>query len=112
MSQNGWSLYADGEMGLSQVIKPCRNVIISPLTLDRKLLDQALRVYSGREQLRPEQARTSFRMGKLLKVLQDEKSAEYFTKAFSIYRDLKGADRAASSLVEADFDDLVAFWTR
>jgi hypothetical protein len=51
-------------------------------------------------------------MGKLLKVLQDEKSAEYFTKAFSIYRDLKGADRAASSLVEADFDDLVAFWTR
>ena len=87
-------------------------MIISPLTLARKLLDQALRVYSGRERLKPEQARTSFRMGKLLRLLEDEESTDYFTKAFSIYQVLKGDDKAASSLEETDFDDLVAFWTR
>lgn len=82
--------------------------------LQRKLLEQALRVYGGRLQLRHERARTSFVMGHLFKQLGESNiAATHLKEAFMIYKDLRQEDtRPIEALTDDDFDDLVSFWSK
>jgi tetratricopeptide (TPR) repeat protein len=82
------------------------------LTHSRKLLEQALRIYNGRAQLKQEKARTSFKMGILLQVTGHKEAAVHLQEAWSIYHALiPNNGRTLKDLTDADFDSLVSFWT-
>lgn len=88
--------------------------ILSSLTLSRKLLEQALQVFSSRIYYRHEKARTSYLTGRLLAMLGDEqKSENYFKDAFKAYQVIRPEDsRPMEELSDIDFDNLVCFWSR
>ena len=71
-------------------------------------------MYRGRKELQQELARTSFRMAKLLFLnpgKQDE-AVTFLQEAWNIYvRLVPNGKRRREDLEDADFDDLVSFWT-
>jgi len=84
------------------------------LQIARKLLDQALRVFSSRIYYRHEKARTEYLMGKLMTLKGNErKSKQHFAEALATYRSLKPEDsRTDEELSAKDFDELACFWSR
>ncbi|KAK3328632.1 hypothetical protein B0T19DRAFT_462261 [Cercophora scortea] len=77
-------------------------------------LNLALKTFSSRTYLLNERARTSFRKGKLLELMgMDAEAKKLLADAYGFWKQLKPSDaRPLSELKEADFDDLVAFWSR
>jgi hypothetical protein len=82
--------------------------------LYRKLLDQALQVFSSRVYYKHEKARTDYLMGRLLAMLgEEQKSQVHFQDAFQSYRNLRPEDRLPmEELSDKNFDDLVCFWSK
>jgi hypothetical protein len=89
------------------------------LTSDiRTLLDQALKIYGDRDYYSPEKARASYKKGKLLKALgeQGRHSEMFLDKAWVLREKLtkknSGLKRSIDELTDADFDDLIVFWSK
>ncbi|KAI9775352.1 MAG: hypothetical protein M1839_001268 [Geoglossum umbratile] len=80
----------------------------------KKLLGQALKVFSSRSHYKHENARTGHLMGRLMALMGDEKTSEqYFGEAYALYQVLKPDDRRTKDeLSDADFEELVCFWSR
>lgn len=79
----------------------------------RSLINQAINVFSGRPKYRNELARAMYKAGQISKREGNEGSAAEFDEAFKLRRLVRPHDgRDCSELVEADFDDLVVFWSR
>ncbi|KAF2455839.1 hypothetical protein BDY21DRAFT_61825 [Lineolata rhizophorae] len=78
------------------------------------LLDQALDAYSNKEIYRPERARAKFRRATTLKALgRTEEAGKDFAKAYELYKAAAPEDnRSLESLTEADFDAIIAFWSK
>lgn len=78
----------------------------------RALLDQALKIYGDREYYGPEKARALHKKGKLLATLgKRDESHTYILKAQSLYRNLKSKEDTHVA-TDADFDDLIVFWSK
>jgi hypothetical protein len=81
----------------------------------RILLDQALKIYGGRPYYKPEIARCNFKNGMSLvamgKMLEAQQALD---EALGLYYEIVGKERGKSreQLVDADFDELVVFWTK
>jgi hypothetical protein len=71
-------------------------------------------VFSSRIHYRQEKARTGHLMGRLMALMGDEKTSEqYFGEAYALYQVLKPDDRRTKDeLSDADFEELVCFWSR
>ncbi len=80
----------------------------------RTLFNQALKIYGDREFYAPERARAKFKKGKLLAVLGHEKEADVcFAEALELYGQVRpGEPPGILSLDDADFDDMITFWSR
>ncbi|CZR65067.1 uncharacterized protein PAC_14967 [Phialocephala subalpina] len=79
----------------------------------RKLLEQALKVFSSRIHYRHEKARTDHLMGKLMALKRNvEMSEQHFSEAFVGYQMLKPDDpRSREELSDTDYEELVCFWS-
>ncbi|KAI1425307.1 hypothetical protein F5Y12DRAFT_747918 [Xylaria sp. FL1777] len=77
-------------------------------------LNSALRIFSTRAYLVNERARTTFRKGKLYQLMgQDEEAGKLLSESYRLRKQLRPSDnRLLEDLLEADFDQLVAFWSR
>ncbi|EED16512.1 NB-ARC and TPR domain protein [Talaromyces stipitatus ATCC 10500] len=76
------------------------------------LLDQALKIYGEREYYGPEKARALCKKGKLLAVVDKlEESRAYMSQAQVLYRKLKSKEDTHDA-TDADFDDLIVFWSK
>ena len=84
------------------------------LILPRDYLDLALKIFSRREYLLGELARTTFCKGRLLGYMKrDAEADEMLSKAYQLRKKLKPDDlRLLEELDEKDFDLLVVFWAR
>ncbi len=84
------------------------------LPLHRKLLEQALKVFSSRIHYRHEKARADYLMGKLLALKGNVvASEEHFSEAFDTYEMLKPGDlRSREELSDIDYEELLCFWSR
>jgi ATP:corrinoid adenosyltransferase len=86
--------------------------------MSRSLLDQALKIYGDREYYDPEKARALYKKGKSLQhvVMEGNKSNKSLNEALGLHRKLKKekADfrRGVDELTDADFDDLIVFWSK
>jgi hypothetical protein len=86
--------------------------------MSRSLLDQALKIYGDREYYDPEKARALYKKGTLPQhvVGKGIKSKKTLNEALDLYRKLKKekADfrRGIEELTDADFDDLIVFWSK
>lgn len=80
----------------------------------RKLLEQALKVFSSRAHYRHEKARSNHLMGKLMALKRNvEMSEKYFSETFAGYQVLKPGDhRSRDELSDTDYEKLVCFWSR
>lgn len=79
---------------------------------NRALLDQALKIYGDREYYGPEKARALHKKGKLLDTLgKSDESNTYILKAQSLYRKLEDKEDTHIA-TDADFDDLIVFWSK
>jgi hypothetical protein len=78
------------------------------------LINQALKVFSGRPRYRNELARSTYKAAQLSQEMGlDDKAAQEFQEAFSIRQKLVPKDkRHMEDLREADYDELVVFWSR
>lgn len=81
----------------------------------RSLLDQALKIYGDREYFGPEKARALYKKGKLLGDIGNDGEA-YLKRAMNLYQDLKKGcsdpRRGIDELSDADFDQLIVFWSK
>lgn len=80
----------------------------------RSLLDQALKIYSGRKHFRPENARALYKKGKLLERIGTD-AQEHLKWALNMYQGLAGNPNLLQGLDEvtdADFDRLIVFWSK
>lgn len=79
-----------------------------------RLLDQALSVWSvDKSAYLPEVARTTFLKAKVAMALERETEAiGLYRKAASLRKRLTNQQKKHDQLVEADFDELVTFWSR
>jgi hypothetical protein len=85
----------------------------SALIVYRKLLDQALKVFSGNSCYKPELARTMFKKSQLLEMVgRSDESIIACTEAISLRNSLVINERKGSDVGEEDFNSLVAFWSR
>ncbi|KAI0396025.1 hypothetical protein F5Y17DRAFT_465366 [Xylariaceae sp. FL0594] len=77
-------------------------------------LNTALKIFDSRTYLLNERARTTFRKGRLYQLMgRDIEAGYHLSQAYQMRRQLKPEDaRPLEELVEADFDELVAFWSR
>ena len=86
--------------------------------MSRSLLDQALKIYRDREYYDPEKARALYKKGKLLQHVAREgnKNKKSLNEALDLYRRLKKEKgdfrRGIDELTDADFDDLIVFWSK
>ncbi|KAM4057224.1 tetratricopeptide repeat domain-containing protein [Hirsutella rhossiliensis] len=77
-------------------------------------LNSALKIFNSRSYLTNERARTSFRKSKLLRLMGKRTAANRLSlEAYETRKQLRPLDgRPLEELEEADFDELVAFWSR
>ncbi|KAM3476171.1 hypothetical protein MY8738_007067 [Beauveria namnaoensis] len=80
----------------------------------RVLINQALKVFSGRRQYRQELARSTYKASQVSRAMGNNSKAEAeLQEAFQLRRALLPGDRRGNDeLTEADFDNLVVFWSR
>ncbi|KAG8667969.1 hypothetical protein FPOAC2_13183 [Fusarium poae] len=80
----------------------------------RGYIDTALEIFQSRSYLINEYARTAYRKSQLLELLGNHDEArEVMEKAYKARRIAKPGDpRSMDKLVERDYDELVAFWSR
>lgn len=81
-------------------------------------MDEALRIWGDKPQYKNRVARTSFMKGKFLVDIAAEsdgdearKGHECIEKAKALYSELAGP-QTSLELTEADFDNIVMFWSR
>lgn len=84
------------------------------LAAARQLMQQALKIFSSKSYYRRELARCKFKEGQLCDAFGDKAEAtKSFDQAFKLRREILPADkRDLDDLVEADFDEMVIFWSR
>ena len=80
----------------------------------RGYLTSALKIFNSRSYLSNERARTTFRKGKLFRLMGMGAEAEkLLSEAYTIRKQLEPRDtRPLEQLKESDFDLLVTFWSR
>lgn len=80
----------------------------------RALIDQALKVFSGRPRYKQEYARALYKAGQLSQAVGNSARATLeFEEAYRLRQGLVRDDqRGIEELQESDFDDLVVFWSR
>jgi len=84
------------------------------LIVHRRMLEQAIKIYSARKCTLNELARTTYKRGQLLSAMGNEPEAQLcwsdaYKMRCSIIDDGK---RSALELNELDYDKLVIFWNR
>nr|POE47091.1 hypothetical protein CFP56_00423 [Quercus suber] len=80
-----------------------------------KLLDQASKIFEGRQHFKPEAARLRYKRWKVLRALRSTKEAdEAGQKALEQYREIfpDEDDHELEDLSDADFDKGIMFWSR
>jgi hypothetical protein len=77
-------------------------------------IDEALRIFRERKIFRPELARATFLKSKILEACSDADEARMLQgKSFQMYAELRrGAMPGTGEPSQAEFDNLVAFWSR
>jgi hypothetical protein len=75
---------------------------------------QSDKIFSSRSHYQQELARTKFRESKILKALgKEDEASQAASHALKLRRKIVPKDdRPLQSMSEADFDDLVIFWSR
>lgn len=86
--------------------------------LPRVLIDHALRAYSDTDIYAPEKARALFLRSKILGMMrQPDRAGADLDGAVKLYRDITGTTVGDDSMARklptmAEFDTLIAFWSR
>jgi len=80
----------------------------------RKLLDQALKAYGGREIYKPEIARATYKRSKVLHLLgRSDQAREDLMSSRELLRMITRAPvNAEEDLQDSDFDEQISFWSR
>ena len=80
----------------------------------RGYLNSALKIFNSRPYLLNERARTTFRKGRLFRLMgMGAESEKLLLEAYTIRKQLEPRDtRPLEQLKECDFDVLVTFWSR
>lgn len=80
----------------------------------RNLLNHAVDIFSSRPYLGNEVARSRHKRGQMYRDMgNDVQAEEEFAKAYESWQNLRPGDkRARDEVYEADFDELVIFWSR
>ncbi|KAK3294429.1 tetratricopeptide repeat domain-containing protein [Chaetomium fimeti] len=79
-----------------------------------KMIKLCLDIFSSRPYYKNELARTTYKQEQMLRAMgKEEQAEERHQEAFRLYRELVPGDgRTIDELSEADYDDLVIFWSR
>ena len=80
----------------------------------RQYLDLALGIFAPRANLKPERARALYKRSLILEALDqlDESNLDRKESLRLYYEVVAGTKRRLQTLVEEDFDSIVAFWSR
>ncbi|KAL1626888.1 hypothetical protein SLS56_006616 [Neofusicoccum ribis] len=78
------------------------------------LLDQALKIFTGRPVYLPERARAMFKRSRVLKLLGKLKEAETEKEEnLKLLRELTDlGTKTLDEITDADFDEVIVFWSR